>query len=138
VRPRFAGFAWQRVCVVLGVTLSAAAFASACSGGLPPGAVAVKPFGDCSCGQTSTSDTYAPVTTVQLRMYFPGIRCVGTPGSVVAYALCDGSQWIACDCDVPTGFQPRACGYFGSLESSGSDVDSSGPSDAPGIDGMAK
>jgi hypothetical protein len=139
VRPTFARLAWQRVGVVLGVTLSAAAFASGCSGGLPPGAVAVKPFGDCACGQTSTSNTYAKIDIADLHKFCPGVTCVGRPIDVVAYALCDGTHWSACDCEAPSGFQPFPCVGFDSGSVSSADrLDSSVPSDAPGIDGTPK
>jgi uncharacterized membrane protein YgcG len=104
---------------VSGAIATAAAAVMSCSTGtsVPTGEVGVAPFGACS-----TADTYATTTRFQADFLCPGVHCDG-PAPV---ALCNGFQWFACDCQIPSGWQKVEVSFYSSYSSYGSPGTSGG------------
>jgi|HubBroStandDraft_5_1064220.scaffolds.fasta_scaffold709435_1 hypothetical protein len=78
----------------IGITaLIGVAASAACTITISP-PVIVSDFGTCDA-----ADSYAVIDADDASIY-----CVGLTGCDTYYALCDGTAWNSCACDIPSGY----------------------------------
>jgi hypothetical protein len=97
--------------VIAAIIGAGAVAAGGCGGSfaLPPGAESFVPYG--SCGQEGWA--------IGTAMDCPSVHC---PGGQY-YVICNGTEWVACDCSVPQGLDPISFAFFDGAPPLGEEAD---------------